>query len=65
MSRVRGGGMGNQRVIADMATIEHDHTGTAVARNATGFKGGFHRPIILPDVLLPLQLPGRVRPREV
>jgi hypothetical protein len=65
MSRVRGGGMGNQRVLADMATIEHDCTGMAVAGNATDFKGGFHRPIILSGVGLPFQLPGQFTPGEV
>jgi hypothetical protein len=65
MSRVRGGGMGHPRVIAEMATIEHHCTGPAVTWNATGFKGGFHRPIILPGVGLPFQLPGQFTPGEV
>jgi hypothetical protein len=65
MSRVQGGCMGNQRVTADIATIEHDGTGTAVARNAVGFKGGFHRPIILSGVGLSFQLPGPFTPGEV
>jgi hypothetical protein len=45
--------MGSQGILADIGTIEHDRTGTAVARNATGFKWSLHRPVILPGVLLP------------
>jgi hypothetical protein len=57
--------MGRQGRLADLSTIAPDRTDTAVARNATGFKGGFHRPIILPGVGLPFQLPGQFTPGEV
>jgi hypothetical protein len=52
-------------MMADIGTIEHDRTGTAVARNATGCKWGLRRPVILPGVLLPFQLLDPRNPGEV
>jgi hypothetical protein len=57
--------MESQRMMADIGTIEHDRTGTAVARNATGSKWGLRRPVILPGVLLPFQLLDPRNPGEV
>jgi hypothetical protein len=52
-------------MLADIGTIEHDRTGSVVVRNATGFKCGLHRPVILPGVWLPFQLLDPCNPGEV
>jgi hypothetical protein len=43
MSGVRGGGMGNHRVMADMATIEHDRRGRPSPGTRRASREGNHR----------------------